>query len=169
MKGKRRDLVMAFYPNALGFAYVIFEGSPYSPVDWGVCEVLWREDRGAFCVRRVSALIDRYRLDTVVLRCAGDGGAAYAVLVEAVEALAASKGVGTVKVTRTDIRQAFAHLRSPTRYAIAETIAQRIPIFAPLFPPVRKIWNGENRRMGLFDAAALAMTYFGEAGVPEPT
>lgn len=168
MKARRRDLVMAFYPNALGFAYVIFEGSPYGPVDWSICEVL-REDRRAFCVRRISALIDRYRLDAVVLRCAGEGGAAYAVLVEAVEALAASKGIGTVKVSRTDIRQAFAHLRRPTRYAIAQTISQRIPIFAPLLPPVRKIWNGENRRMGLFDAAALAMTYFGEAGVPDPT
>ena len=44
--------------------------------------------------------------------------------------------------------------------AIAETIAKRIPMFASYVPPIRKIWNGEDRRMGLFDAAALALAFY---------
>jgi hypothetical protein len=51
------------------------------------------------------------------------------------------------------------HLGLSTRYAIAKSVAKQIPIFAPLMPPARKIWNGENRRMGLFDTTALAPAF----------
>jgi hypothetical protein len=159
MKAKRDDLVMAFYPNARGFAYVIFEG-PFYPVDWGVSDVLHKEGRVSACVRRLSALMDRYRPDCLILREGSEGGTSSAkTLGETAEELAGRKGVPTYQVSRQDIQRAFAHLGSPTRCAIAESIAKQIPMFAPLMPPPRKIWNGEDRRMALFDAVALAVTF----------
>jgi|SRR5690348_15036174 hypothetical protein len=49
-----------------------------------------------------------------------------------------------------------------TTYCIARAqfIASHIPVFQPLLPPPRKIWNSEDARMSIFDAAALALTFF---------
>ena len=160
MKTDRDDLILAFYPNARGFAHVVFEGL-LTPVDWGISEVRRKKRRVDTYVRRLSVLIDRYRPDVLVLR----GGSkerelpAIQTAIAAVQTLAEGKGVQTRTVSRKEVQQAFAHLGSPTRYAIAESIAKHVPIFAPLLPPARKIWNGEDRRMGLFDAAALALTF----------
>jgi hypothetical protein len=49
---------------------------------------------------------------------------------------------------------------SPTKGGIAETIAKHIPAFDRFLPPRRKLWMSEDVRMGLFDAAALAFTFF---------
>jgi hypothetical protein len=161
MNAEREALVMAFYPNARGFAHVVFEG-PLSPVDWGISEVRRGKRRLDTYVRRLSVLIDRYNPDVLVLR----GGSrerelpAKQIAIDAIETLAEGKGVQTYTVSRKEVQRAFAHLGSPTRYAIAGSIANHIPPFAPLMPPARKIWNGEDRRMGLFDAAALALAFF---------
>jgi hypothetical protein len=158
MSGQRNDLVLALYPNARGFAYVIFEGSS-CPVDWGVSDVLHKKGRISACVRRLSELIDWYQPDCLVLRDVTDDKTSSAkILASTAEDIAGRKGLATYRMSRKDVRRAFGHLRSPTRSAIAETITKHIPMFAPLLPPARKIWNGEDRRMGLFDAAALALT-----------
>lgn len=156
---ERPDLVMALYPNARGFAYVIFEG-PSCPVDWGICEVLHKEGRVSACVRRISMLIDRYRPDYLVSRAVGNSRTAIArIMIEAAEKHAQRNGVTNYRLSRIDIQRTFAQAGSSTRHAIAQAIAKDIPMFAPLIPSARKIWNGEDRRMGLFDAAALALTY----------
>lgn len=161
MTAKRYNLVMAFYPNARGFAYAIFEG-PFSPVDWGVSDVPRKERRMPATVRRLSDLIGRYRLDCLVLRERSAAARSSAdILVRAAEEIAQRKGVPTYRLSRNDIRRAFADIRTPTRRAIAEAVAMQIREFAPLMPPARKIWNGEDRRMGLFDAAALALAFLG--------
>jgi len=161
MKVKREALVMAFYPNARGFAHVIFEG-PLTPVDWGVSEVRRGRRRLDAYVRRLSVLIDRYHPDVLVLR----GGSkernlpAMQAAIDAIATLAEGTGVQSCTMSRKEVQRAFAHLGSRTRYAIAGWIAKHIPTLGPLMPPARKIWNGEDRRMGLFDAAALALAFF---------
>lgn len=159
MKVERPDLVMALYPNARGFAYVIFEGAS-CPVDWGMCDVLHKEGRVSACVRCLSILIDRYRPEYLVLREVSDARASTArIVVEAAEKRARRNGVKSYRLSRKDIREALAPVGSSTRYAIAQAIAKDIPTFAPLLPSARRIWNGEDRRMGLFDAAALALAF----------
>jgi len=43
---------------------------------------------------------------------------------------------------------------------IAETIAKNIPALDLYVPPVRRPWMSANSRMGIFDAAALALVFF---------
>jgi len=50
------------------------------------------------------------------------------------------------------------------RRSLALVIAQHIPAFERYLPPPRKPWMSEDARMGLFDAAALALTFFQSAG-----
>jgi hypothetical protein len=156
MIDRRFALVLAFYPHARGFAYVVFEG-PLSPVDWGMSDVR-TQGKPAKCLRRMSVLLDQYRPDVVVIRQASEG--ALATLSRAAAALVESRRIVTAAVSRDQVRKAFAHLGSPTRYAIVKAIAQQVPVLAPYVPAVRKIWYGEDRRMGLFDAAAMALTFY---------
>ena len=155
MKAQRYDLVLAIYPNARGFAYVVLEGSQ-SPVDWGISD-LPRRHRGRRCLRRVQRLLEEYRPDALVLRHAEQGWRVE--LAEGIMELAEARGVPTILLSRRQITEAFGYLGSPTRYSIVEAIARHIPMLGSYVPGRRKIWNGEDRKMGLFDAVALALTF----------
>ena len=50
------------------------------------------------------------------------------------------------------------------KQVIAGLIAKHIPAFERHVPPPRKSWMSEDARMGLFDAAALALLFFQRAG-----
>jgi hypothetical protein len=160
MKSRKDDLVVAFYPHARGFAYVVFEG-PLSPVDWGMSDVPAKE-KARRCLRRLSLLLDEYRSDALLIREVSNARRmrSIAALLVAIKEEARARGQFTAVVSRRQIRETFAYLGSPTRHAIMEAIAQHIPMFASYAPPIRKIWNGEDRRMGLFDATALALAFF---------
>jgi hypothetical protein len=158
----QHDLVLALYPNARGFAFVLFEGA-FSPVDWGIVWVRGsRKNRR--CVRRFTQLIARNRPDVLLLENMAEQGSRrhsrIRVLNKRIGAMAARAGIGSVRYSRTEVRERFMQFTSPARYARAEFIARHIPVFEPLLPPPRKIWNSEDARMGIFDAAALALTYF---------
>jgi len=155
----RYNLILSFYPHARGFAYVVFERS-LSPVDWGMSDLPGKQ-KARQCLRRLSALLDQYRPDVLLIRDVPQEGTTKraATLLAAMKKLAEGRGIVSAAVSREQIQEAFAHLGSPTRYAIVEAIIKDIPMLAPYAPPIRKIWNGEDRRMGLFDAAALALTF----------
>lgn len=163
MKSRRYNLVLAFYPHARGFSYVVFEG-PLSPVDWGMSDVP-ATVKTRRCLRRLSLLLDRYRPDVLLIREVSQRctKGRIAKLLAAIEEQARGREIFTVAVSRKKIRETFSCLGSPSRYAIAEAIAKHIPLLASYAPPVRKIWNGEDRRMGLFDATALALAFFKNA------
>jgi hypothetical protein len=160
MNVRRSYLVMAVYPNARGFAYVIFGRADF-PLDWGVSE-LPAQERLRLSLDRFSHLLDRYDLDIVLLRNVPEGsrGKRLVKLVQAMDELARRRRARTIRISAQQARHAFAHVEPPTRYLIAQEIAERIPAFGPLLPPRRKIWIGESGRMGLFDAAAIALTFF---------
>ena len=167
MSHEKDGLVLTLYPNARGFAFALFEGQ-FSPIDWGISEVAKRGGRTAACLRRLSILIDRYRPNCLVLRDGLSSSKPTQALLQAAEELAERKSVRGCRLSRQDIRRTFARVGSPTRYAIAKVIAGEVPAFAPLLPPPRKIWNGEDRRMGLFDAASLAFAYFAARSSAKP-
>jgi hypothetical protein len=162
MKTRRYDLVMALFPNTRGFAYVIFEG-PFSPVDWGVSDVRGGH-KNQDGVRRISVLLTRHAPDVIVLRrvsCPQPERARRLLqLIDRIKELAEMREIALTEISREQVRQTFGYLGSPTRYAVVEAIVKHIPLFSPYVPPARKIWKSEDRRMGLFDAAALALTFF---------
>jgi len=157
MSGRHRDIVIAIFPNTRGFGYAVFEG--VLPIDWGMSDVPG-VGRNETCIRRIAALINRYKPDVLLLRDAAEArGQRVADLIRATADLPMAPGVICIQVSRAQVKEAFRYLTRPTRHAIARAIAEQIPFFEPLVPPVRKIWNSEDRRMGLFDALALALTY----------
>ncbi len=74
--------------------------------------------------------------------------------------LASANSVETQIYSRADIKAQFEEIGASTRYEIASAIASRIDAFAHELPPKRKIWLPESSRMGLFNAAAVALTHY---------
>jgi hypothetical protein len=159
------DLVLAVYPNTRGFGFVLFEGV-LTPVDWGVVRPHGTEKNGS-CLTRFEQMVARQRPDVLVLEdMAVEASRRYARirdLNQAIAELAAREKILSIQYALARVRDYFAQLSAFTRYARAEFIAQHIPVFGPLLPPPRKIWNSEDPRMSIFDAAALALTFFHRA------
>ncbi len=155
MNVERPGLVLAIYPNARGFAFVLFEGLD-ALIDWGISE-LRRDKRHERCFNLVERLLQKHRLDVLVLRDMPDGR--NAALARQLVGLAKREGIPAVPISRAEVRHAFGNLGKVTRYAIIGEIVRRLPMLASFHPGRRKIWNGEDRRMGFFDATALAITF----------
>jgi len=171
MNGPRRyAFVLAVYPNTRGFAFVLFEG-PLSPIDWGVKEMRGRGKRQR-CLVAIISILDRFQPDIVVLQDTSPSGTRRgrrvanlnAAFVELVE----GRGIPVYAYSRKDVRRAFACLGVINKQTIAETIAKHVPAFERYVPPPRKPWMSEDARMGLFDAAALALVFFHRSGGDGP-
>jgi len=164
---RRYVLVLAIYFNSRGFAFVIFESS-LSPVDWGVKEV--RGDRKhARCLVKIDAILDQYQPDVLVLQDSSPRGTLRArritKLNSAIAELATGRGMALYAYSRADIWNAFRDVGVSNKHDLAMVVALNIPAFERFVPPPRKPWKSEDARMGIFDAAALALTFFkDEAG-----
>ena len=73
---------------------------------------------------------------------------------------AAGQNTEAHRYTREDVRACFRESGAITRYEIAQAIAAHVPAMSHRLPPMKKLWESEDGRMGLFDAASLALTYF---------
>jgi hypothetical protein len=157
------SFVIAIYPNSNGMAFVVFEG-PQTLVDWGGRGATYKHSPRRL-LNVVAALLDRYSPAILILQNMKPGGTSRSTRIRklntAIARLADERGVATHSYSRKDVQNAFAPFTAITKAGIAEAIAKQVPPFARLVPPRRKPWHSEHRRMGLFDAAGLALTFFG--------
>jgi len=165
------DRVLAVYPNVPGFGWTLFEG-PLSPVEWGVVEIKKnRAELNSECLDRFRVIIDKF--DPCVLLLEQFVGAPsrrshrIQSLCRSLIQFVDTRGIDVRVYTRADIESAFAPAGAKTRRQIAIAIAKHIEAFGHLLPPARKIWLAESPRMGLFNAAALAITYYWQTDVAE--
>jgi hypothetical protein len=154
--------VLAIYPSTRGLAFVLFE-SALSPVDWGL-KTVHGPRKNDECLRFADALLSRYEPGIVVLQDTSPQGTirAYRIrhLNAAIAELIESAGIEMIFFSRVEVMRAFASVGVINKRQLAEVIAKHIPAFQRYLPPVRKPWMSEDSRMNLFDAAALALTFF---------
>lgn len=163
MTGPRHsDLVLAIHPFTRGFAFALFE-SPLSPVDWGIKEVRGG-NRNTRCLAAATALLARAKPDIVVLEDCSGCHARRSRRIRRLQCLIANAvtgvGLDLRHYPRECIRDCFKGTGAVTRHEIAEAIAPQIPAFSEKLPPVRKVWESEDPRMALFDAASLVLTHY---------
>lgn len=158
----RTSYVLAVYPNTRGFAFTLFE-STHSLADWGVREVRGT-DKNAGCLARVQHLVERHRPHVLVLQNTFDGGTRRAARItelnSQIVALGTANELRIVSYSRHEVSRTFNIFGASSKHEIALAIANRIKTLARYVPPRRKAWMAEPARMALFDAAALALTFF---------
>lgn len=163
---QRYACVLAVYLNTRGFAFVVFESS-LSPVDWGIKETRGSQ-KNSRCITKIERIVDRYRPSVLILQDTSLEGTRrtqrISDLNEDIVELAAIREIPACAYSRADVLAAFSEFGVESKRDLALVIAKHIPAFERYLPPPRKPWMSEDARMGLFDAAALALTFFHSAG-----
>jgi hypothetical protein len=77
-----------------------------------------------------------------------------------VSRLAERNGLQSRCVAVTQVKKVFGAFHAKTKHEIALAVSQQLPDLAPQLPRYRKAWMSEGSQMAVFDAAALALTYF---------
>ena len=168
MKSKT-NLVLSVKPFCRGFAFALFEDQQ-SPADWGVKDIRGKA-KNALTLHAVKQVITQYHPDMLVLPKPEARSDRIKKLISAIDDHAKKQGIPVHTVTRADIRAVFAAdlpgagdagraFFKPTRYQIAQAIANRFEFFAPQLPPPRRFYDSEDARMSLFDAVSAAVTFY---------
>jgi hypothetical protein len=161
--------VLAIHPVTTGIVFAHFSG-PLSPRDWGIKEARGRS-KNALALEAAVCLIEHLQPDVLVLEdCSGPlsrRGHRMRRLQRLIANSATGQAVDVHWFSRADIRKCFAGVGAVTRQEIARAIASQIHAFSHRVPPARRAWDRENPRLGLFDAASLAMTFYSRAAPPE--
>jgi hypothetical protein len=85
-------------------------------------------------------------------------------LCSALTASANARDVEVAIYSRRDIEKALGLASPATREAVAGRVASFIENFAWRLPPERRAWESEDPRLSLFNAAALALSYYQRKG-----
>jgi Holliday junction resolvasome RuvABC endonuclease subunit len=153
--------VFSIDPCTRGFGFAILEG-PEKLIDWGVKEA--RTNKNEESLRLIRQLLTRYEPDVIVVEDYARKGSRRCRrvqdLIEGITKLAAEAKIKTRSVSHAEVNMAFASQGAVTKYQIATAIAQKCAEVGPRLPPVRKPWMPEDYRMPIFDATALALTFF---------
>ncbi len=157
----RNQLVLAIHPTTKGFGWVLFEG-PELLVDWGIATV--HKDKNRDSIKKAKTLLDKYKPRVLVLEeyesISSRRSQRIQKLCRSLVSLAKKKGIKVKVLTRADVSNHFYGEQDKTRHEIALAVLDCVEGLGHKLPPVRKPWMSEDPRMGLFNAAALAITHF---------
>lgn len=153
--------VLALAPCRRGIAFAVLEG-PARVIDWGGRNTKAEGLREV--MQDVVRLIEQYDPDVVVLegplRRKSRRSARVREVIRGAAAMAARRKIEVLYLSRAQIRAEFCTMGAVTKDQIAVAVARELPAFASLVPPPRKPWMSEHSRISVFDAAALALTFF---------
>ena len=154
--------VLAIDPSTRGFGFAVLEG-PERLIDWGVKEA--RDNKRVKCLEQIEKLMEHYQPDSIVVEDAEAKGSRRCrrvrELISAILKLTSTRGIKSRSFSRRAVRKAFSQHGASTKHEIATAIADRFPDeLGPRLPPLRKPWMTEDHRMSIFDATALALTFF---------
>ena len=154
-------LALAIDPTSRGFGYALFEG-PRTPLDWGTTEI--RAEQNQKTLQRVKKLIHFYHPEVLILedcskqesrRCERTQA-----LLKQIEQLAKELNIPVMKYSPDRVKEVFSFFDIHNKHQIAQKICEWLPDLTPRIPPKRKPWMSEDRRMGIFDAISLIITYY---------
>jgi len=157
-----RSLVLGFHPTARGFGWALFE-NPLTLVSHGTYEAKG-PDKNARCLRRLAWLLAQYGPETFVIEAFGRDSSMRSERIRklclAVVSSAADHNAELSCLKRSEVQAAFAATGARTRDEIAEAVARHLPALRPRLPNRRKHWDGEDKRLSVFAAAALVLAHY---------
>ena len=151
--------VLAIDPTSRGFGFVVLE-SPSTLVDWGVKTAPPKEETKTLA--KVVKVIRQYRPEIILLEDYRGSRRVARIrrLLDKVCRLVEKEGLKSRRIPVSRVKTVFRTFHANTKYEIAHAVAQQLPELAPRLPRYRKAWMSEEYGTAIFDAAALALTYF---------
>jgi hypothetical protein len=159
------ETVLALYPTSRGVGFILMRG-PLSPVDWGTRDARGKQ-KNARALEKVMALIEAHQPDAIVLEDPTAPGSSRSTRIKrlsrAIAALADSRAVEVHAYPRSRVKDCFEKYGARTRHEIAMVIAKQVAALERFLPRRRRLWEVEDFRMSIFNAAALAITFYAVA------
>ena len=154
-------LVLAINPSTRGFGFALFERR-HDLIDWGMRKITPR--KATRTLLKVNMLFQLYQPGVVVIEDYNGEGSRRSQrvqeLIDSIVALAQEKGVKTAHFSRASVRACFDPEGAQSKDEIALVLVKQFPELEPRLPKKRKPWQSEDANMVIFDAVALAVTYF---------
>jgi Holliday junction resolvasome RuvABC endonuclease subunit len=158
---KLPGLALAVHPTSRGFGWVLFEG-PIVPVDWGIASA--KVNRSAQCMVRFKQLLDQYQPSALILEKFEESdsrrGERIRILGKTMRGFANNRDMDTLVYSREEVSVAVSGRTKASRHTVALAVAEQLPILRHRLPQARKLWQSEDNRQCLFDAAALGITHY---------
>lgn len=157
----KRELILGVHPTARGLGWVALEG-PFSVVESGLFNA--SRDKNAACLKEVARVINRLSpavlvLETFDKQSSQRSGRIRRLCLDIV-GLAADRGLTVEAYRREQVRANFAVVGARTRDDIAEAVARMLPALRHRLPKKRGAGDSEDKRLSIFTAAALVLTYY---------
>ena len=145
--------VLAIDPGPRGVAFVFFENGTL--LDWGT------RGRGRKELEVLDEMLDRFKADVLVLEDTDAFGcerrARWKHVVRRMAERARARGVAMETVSRYVVRRAWAADGRTNKHQVATAIAAMFPEMEPCVPRVRRDWDSEDARTGVFDAFSILL------------
>jgi len=155
----RQKTIIAIDVRAASFGFAVFEGHGRL-LDWGVKS--FRRGVNAVKIpasRKMATLLEEFSPRTLVVRNYNRRDAKKrTAMLAAILAVGKKHRIPAHLISKGVLTKAFA-LNEQNKYAVASAVAQQLPELAPKLPRKRKIWEGEDYRISIFDAAAAGIAY----------
>jgi len=157
---KPSGLALAIHPTPRGFGWVLFEG-PLVPVDWGIASA--KVNKSAQCMKRFKQLLDQYQPSVLILEKFEENdsnrGERIRELAQTMQGCADNRDMDTPVYGREEVSAAVTGNPKASRHVVARAVSERLPILRHRMPEPRKLWQSEDNRQCLFDAAALGIAH----------
>lgn len=158
MKAPKPPVVLAVYPSARGMGYCVFR-SPDELIDWGCSE--FRMNKSKRSIKRINQLIKFYQPtqavleDTQVNACKRHER--IKTLIKDITAHLIAVDIPVKHYSTLDVSSVIPAMNKESR---AQQLAKLLPELKDSLPAKRKLWENEHRNIQMFDAVALAQTYY---------
>lgn len=160
--------VLGLHPTSRGMGFVLAT-SPVDLVDFGVIRA--RGDVNLTCLTRFIELLDTFSPAVIVVRdVLGEPFKRVKRIQTLVEAIVRTSKLRNIEVNlfqESEVRKHFERFGAKTRDEIIAFLADNIEALSSRRPPKRRAWMTIDPRTGLFDAAALMVTFFVERDLLE--
>lgn len=157
----KSKLVVALYPNKIGFGYCVME-NPRKLIDYGSIKITPINNKKVMF--RIKKLVD-FMLPSFIILQNPNGkhnrtGKRTQRLIGTTKQYAKENNLKLVQYSRDDIRNVFEQFGKKSKYEISHFLVTEFKELKVRAPKIRKVWEGEEHRMAVFDALSLAITHY---------
>ena len=158
---RENSRVLAIDPLASGFGYAVLEG-PQMLIDWGVTSM--RDYKRCRSLYAFTKLIAHYQPNVVVIKdvesTSTEKPNEVTKLADSLTKKAQVKMIPVKHYSLKEVQKLFSRIGGGNKEEIADAIMDWFPQLEAYRPPRRKPGDGEDRRINIFDAVALAFLFY---------